>query len=186
VSADPRTDVVDAAREMLRLGLVTGTSGNVSARDGDLVLITPTASPYEQMTEDDLVALGPDGEPAEGDGEPSSEWRVHLAIYTSRPDVGAIVHTHSVHATAWSFGGDPLDTGTEELAEAAGGAVLTAPYAPTGTEAIAAAAAEALGDRRAVLLGRHGVVGVGATAPEALATCVVVERQAQLALLLRR
>jgi L-ribulose-5-phosphate 4-epimerase len=186
VSADPRTDVVEAAREMLRLGLVTGTSGNVSARDGDSVLITPAASPYEQMTEDDLVSLGPDGEPAEGDGEPSSEWRVHLAIYAARTDAGAIVHTHSIHATAWSFSGDPLDMGTEELEAAAGGAVLTAPYAPTGTEEIAAAAAEALGDRRAVLLGRHGVVGVGSTAAEALATCVVVERQAQLALLLRR
>jgi ribulose-5-phosphate 4-epimerase/fuculose-1-phosphate aldolase len=64
--------------------------------------------------------------------------------------------------------------------------VLTAPYAPTGSAEIAAAAAKALGDRRAVLLGRHGVVGVGTTASEALATCVVVERQAQLALLLRR
>jgi L-ribulose-5-phosphate 4-epimerase len=186
VTTDLRTDVVDAAREMLRLGLVTGTSGNVSARDGDNVLITPAASPYEQMTEDDVVSIGPDGEPADGDGVPSSEWRVHMAIYGVRPDVGAIVHTHSVHATAWSFSGEPLETGTEELEAATGGAVLTAPYAPTGSAEIAAAAAKALGDRRAVLLGRHGVVGVGATASEALATCVVVERQAQLALLLRR
>jgi L-fuculose-phosphate aldolase len=186
VTTDLRTDVVEAAREMLRLGLVTGTSGNVSARDGDTVLITPAASPYEQMTEDDVVPIGPDGEPAEGGGAPSTEWRVHVAIYRVRPDVSAIVHTHSVHATAWSFSGKPLDTGTEELEAATGGAVLTAPYAPTGSGEIAAAAAEALGDRRAVLLGRHGVVGVGATAAEALATCIVVERQAQLALLLRR
>jgi L-fuculose-phosphate aldolase len=186
VTTDPRTDVVDAAREMLRLGLVTGTSGNVSARDGDAVWITPAASPYEQMTEDDLVPVGGDGEPAEGDREPSSEWRVHVAIYAARTEVGAIVHTHSVHATAWSFSGEPLDTGTEELEASAGGAVLTAPFAPTGTDEIAAAAVEALGDRRAVLLGRHGVVGVGATAGEALATCLLVERQAQLALLLRR
>lgn len=186
MTADLRTAVVEAAREMLRLGLVTGTSGNVSARDGDRVLITPSATPYERMTEDDLVAIGPDGEPAEGGGEPSSEWRVHAAIYATRPDADAIVHTHSVHATAWSFGGEPLDTGTEELEAAARGAVLTAPFAPTGSDAIAAAAVDALGDRGAVLLGRHGVVGVAATAAEALATCVVVERQAQLALLLRR
>jgi L-fuculose-phosphate aldolase len=171
---------------MLRLGLVSGTSGNVSARDGESVLITPAASPYEQMIGDDLVALGPDGQPGEGDGEPSSEWRVHLAIYEARPDVGAVVHTHSVHATAWSFTGEPLDTGTEELLAATGGAVLTAPYAPTGSEEIAAAAAAVLGNRQAVLLGRHGVVGVGATPAEALATCVAVERQAQIAWLLRR
>jgi L-fuculose-phosphate aldolase len=186
VSADVRTAVVDAAREMLRLGLVTGTSGNASARDGETVVITPASMPYEQMTEDDLVALGADGEPAEGDGLPSSEWRVHLAIYRTRPDVGAVVHTHSVHATAWSFNDEPLDTGTEELEATTGGAVLTAPYAPTGSDEIANAAAGALGTRGAVLLARHGVVGVGATPAEALATCVVVERQAQLAWLLRR
>jgi L-fuculose-phosphate aldolase len=185
VSAELRTAVVEAAREMLRLGLVTGTSGNASAREGDSVLITPASMPYDEMTEDDLVALGPDGEPAEGDGVPSSEWRVHLAIYRARPELGAIVHTHSVHATAWSFNDQPLDTGTEELEATTGGAVLTAPYAPTGSEEIANAAAEALGSRGAVLLGRHGVIGVGRAPAEALATCVVVERQAQMAWLLR-
>jgi L-fuculose-phosphate aldolase len=177
---------VDAARAMLRLGLVSGTSGNVSARDGESILITPAAMPYEEMTEEDLVELAPDGEPAEGAGQPSTEWRVHVAVYAARADAGAIVHTHSVHATAWSFNGEPLDTGTEELQAATGGPVLTAPYAPTGSEDIAAAAAEALGDRAAALLGRHGVVGVGATPAEALGVCVVVERQAQLAWLLRR
>ena len=171
---------------MLRLGLVTGTSGNVSARDGDFVLITPASAPYEQMSEEDLVTLGDGGEPGEREGTPSTEWRVHLAIYAARPDVAAIVHTHSVQATAWSFLDEPLHTGTEELEAAIGGAVLTAPYAPTGSEEIANAAADALGDRSAVLLGRHGVVGVGATPAGALATCVVVERQAQIAWLLRR
>lgn len=186
MSAELRTAVIDAAREMLRLGLVTGTSGNVSVRDGDSVLITPASMPYARMTEEELVALRPNGDPAEGDAVPSSEWRVHLAIYRARPDVGAVVHTHSVHATAWSFNDEPLDTGTEELEAGTGGAVLTAPYAPTGSDEIANAAVEALGNRRAVLLGRHGVVGVGPTPAEALATCVVVERQAQMAWLLRR
>jgi L-fuculose-phosphate aldolase len=186
MTAQLRTAVVDAAREMLRLGLVTGTSGNLSARDGRSFLITPASMPYEQMDEADLVAIDSDGEPGEGGGEPSSEWRVHVAIYAARPDVNAIVHTHSVHATAWSFRGEPLDTGTEELEAAAGGPVLTAPFAPTGSDEIAAAAAEALGDRRAVLLGRHGAVGVGATPQGALATCVVLERQAEIAWLVRR
>jgi L-fuculose-phosphate aldolase len=186
VSVDLRTAVVEAAREMLRLGLVSGTSGNASARDGDSVLITPASMPYEQMTEDNLVAIDADGAPDDGGGVPSSEWRVHVAIYGARADVGAVVHTHSVHATAWSFNDEPLDTGTEELEAATRGPVLTAPYARTGGVEIATAAATALGDRRAVLLGRHGVVGVGATPAAALATCVVVERHAQLAWLLRR
>ena len=182
---DVRSAVVEAAREMLRLGLVSGSSGNASARDGDGVLITPAGLSYEQMTEDDLVAIGMDGEPAEGQREPSSERRVHVAIYAARPDVGAVVHTHSVHATAWSFTGEPLDTGTEELEAAAGGEVLTAAFAPTGTDEIAASVVEALGDRRAVLLARHGVVAVGETPAAALDTCVAVERQAQIAWLLR-
>jgi L-fuculose-phosphate aldolase len=180
-----RSAVVEAAREMLRLGLVSGTSGNVSARDGDGVVITPAGLPYERMTEDDLVAVDMDGEPAEGQGEPSSERRVHVEIYAARPDAGAVVHTHSVHATAWSFLDEPLDTGTEELAAAAGGEVLTARFAATGTDEIAAAAVEALGDRRAVLLARHGVVAVGETPATALETCVALERQAQIAWLLR-
>jgi L-fuculose-phosphate aldolase len=96
-----------------------------------------------------------------------------------------VVHTHSVHATAWSFLDEPLDTGTEELAAAAGGEVLTARFAATGTDEIAAAAVEALGDRRAVLLARHGVVAVGETPAAALKTCVALERQAQIAWLLR-
>jgi len=185
LSAELRAAVVDAAREMLRLGLVSGTSGNVSARDNESILITPAAMAYELMSEEDVVAIDAGGEPAEEGRLPSSEWRVHAAVYAVRADAGAIVHTHSTHATAWSFLGEPLETGTEELQAATGGPVLTAPYAPTGSGEIAAAAAEALGDRGAVLLGRHGVVGVGATPADALATCLVVERQAQLAWLLR-
>ena len=180
-----RSAVVEAAREMLRLGLVSGSSGNASARDGEQVLITPAALPYVQMTEDDLVAVGLDGEVAEGQREPSSELRVHLAIYAARPEARAVIHTHSVHATAWSFTGEPLDTGTEDLEAAAGGAVLTAEFAPTGSEEIATAVLQALGDRRAVLLARHGVVAVGDTPAAALDTCVALELQAQIAWLLR-
>jgi ribulose-5-phosphate 4-epimerase/fuculose-1-phosphate aldolase len=184
--ADLRGAVVEAAREMLRLGLVTGSSGNVSARDGDSVLITPAALAYEEMSEEDVVELGADGEAVVEDARPSSERRVHIAIYAARPDVAAIVHTHSVHATAWSFLDEPLDTGTEELAAAVGGPVRTARHAPTGSDEIAVAAAESLGDRGAVPLSRHGAVAVGATPAEALARCVVVERQAQMAWLLRK
>jgi L-fuculose-phosphate aldolase len=179
-----RAEVVAAGREMLRLGLVVGTSGNVSARDGDRVHITPSGLPYGAMQEGDVVTLSLDGAVLEG-REPSSERRVHLAVYAARPDAGALVHSHSVHATAWSFLGEPLDTGTEELEHAAGGVVLTAPFAPTGSEEIAAAAVEALGDRRAVLLGRHGVLALAESPARALDVCAAVERQAQIALLLR-
>lgn len=180
-----RAEVVATAREMLRLGLVTGTSGNVSARERELVHITPTQLPYEQMEEQDVVTLGLDGTVVSGGREPSSEWRVHLAVYRARADAGALVHSHSVHATAWSILGVPLDTGTEELEHATGGAVLTASFAPTGSDDIAAAAVEALGERHAVLLGRHGVLALGKSPARALDVCAAVERQAQIAWLLR-
>ncbi|MGH2763592.1 MAG: class II aldolase/adducin family protein [Thermoleophilaceae bacterium] len=181
----PRAEVVAAAREMLRLGLVAGSSGNVSAREGERVHITPAGLPYADMEEGDLVTLALDGEVVAGRREPSSERRVHLAVYAARPEAGAIMHSHSVHATAWSFLGEPLDTGTEELEHAVGGPVLTAPFAATGSDEIAAAAVEALAGRRAVLLGRHGALAVADSPARALDVCAVVERQAQLAWLLR-
>jgi L-fuculose-phosphate aldolase len=180
-----RAEIVAAGREMLRQGLVAGTSGNVSAREGDRIHITPSGLPYEQMGEDDLVTLALDGTVIAGAREPSSERRVHLAVYRARPDAGALMHSHSVHATAWSFLEEPLDTGTEELEQAAGGAVGTAEFAPTGSDAVAAAAVSALGDRGAVLLGRHGVLALADSPARALVVCAVVERQAQIAWLLR-
>ena len=93
-------EIVATGQAMLRLGLVAGTSGNVSAREGELVRITPSALPYPEMTVDDLVTLGLDGTIVAGHREPSSERRVHLAVYAARPDARALVHSHSVHATA--------------------------------------------------------------------------------------
>jgi L-fuculose-phosphate aldolase len=165
----PGAEIVATAREMLRLGLVTGTSGNVSARDGELLVITASALPYEQMTVADLVALDGDGTVVAGEREPSSEWRVHVAVYAARPDAAALVHTHSEHATAWSERNEPL------------GAIQTTPYAPAGSDEIALLAVEALGDRQAVLLGRHGVLALGPTPAAALETCVAVEAAARRA-----
>ena len=142
---------------MLRLGLVDGTSGNVSARVGELLRITPSALPYAEMEDADL----------EGEREPSSEWRVHAAVYAARLDAGALVHTHSEYATAWSERGEPL------------GEWLTAPFAPSGSDEIARTAVAALGDRSAVLLGSHGVLALGDTPAAALAVCVEVERAAR-------
>jgi L-fuculose-phosphate aldolase len=166
---------------MLARGLVAATQGNVSARAGDALWITPSAQPYEPMTAGDVVRVELDTPPPAGGGVPSSEWRVHVAIYRARPDVTAIVHTHSVHATAWAHLGEDLALGTEDFPDP----VRTAARAATGTEALASAATEALGPRRAVLLARHGVVGVGGSLDAALDVCTVVERLAQMAWLLR-
>jgi ribulose-5-phosphate 4-epimerase/fuculose-1-phosphate aldolase len=178
-----RAEVVAAAREMHRLGLVAGTAGNVSAREGDLVHITPSALPYPEMTEDDLVTLDADGAVVAGQREPSSERRVHSAVYAARPEAGAIVHTHSGYATAWTFVGEPLVS--PDLERIAGGSVSTAPYAASGSDAIAVAAVEAIEGRQAALLARHGVLGLAQTPAAALATCAAVEHGARRAWLER-
>jgi ribulose-5-phosphate 4-epimerase/fuculose-1-phosphate aldolase len=181
-----RAEVLATAREMHRLGLVVGTAGNVSAREGDVVYITPRALPYGELSEGDVVKLSSDGVLLAGGREPSSERRLHLAIYAERPEITAIVHTHSVHATAWSFLDETLDTGTEELMQVAGGPVRTAAVAEPGTDAIARAAVDALKGRSAALLARHGVLGVGDSPARALDVCAMIEHQAELAWLLRR
>jgi L-fuculose-phosphate aldolase len=162
VSASLRSEVVETARAMRAMGLVVATQGNVSARDGDRVLITPAGLDYDAMTPGDVVALGQSCGLA-----PSSEWRVHAAIYAARPDVAAIVHTHSPHATRWATDGE--------------GDVPIAPFAETATDELAEHAVRALGDGDAVLLARHGVVGVGASLGEALRVCEDVERRARTA-----
>ena len=183
--ADARAAVVSAARAMAAEGLVVASLGNVSLRDGERVLITPSGVPYERMLPEDVVALDLGGRVLAGAHAPSSERRVHLEIYARRPDVRAVVHTHSTHATAWSFLGEDLPADTEELQLFAGGSVPTASYAPSGSPELARAAAEGLGERRAVLLARHGTVAVGATLDDALTTSLILERQAQRALLVR-
>jgi L-fuculose-phosphate aldolase len=180
-----QADVVATAHEMLRLGLVVGSAGNVSAREGGIVHITPRAIRYDDMSENDVVALSQLGEVLEGEHEPSSEYRVHLAVYAARPDVAAIVHTHSVHATAWSCLGEPLDTQVKEFTQALGGAVQTAADAPPGTDEIARSAVAALGDRNGALLTRHGVLAVGDSPARALVVAQVIERHARIAWLLR-
>ena len=176
-----RAEVVAAAREMHRLGLVVGTAGNVSAREGEGLVITPAALAYADMTEVDLVAL-----PAGGSRDPSSEWRVHDAIYAARRDVGAIVHTHSVHATAWSCLAEPLDTQIKEFTQAVGGPVLTAADAPPGSDELAANAVAAVGELNGALLYRHGVLALGESPARALVVAQVIERHAQMAFLLRQ
>lgn len=178
-----RADVADTAREMHRLGLVAGTAGNVSMRDDDGIHITPSALRYEHMTEADVVTLDPAGTRIAGEREPSSERRVHLAVYAARPDVRAIVHTHSGHATAWSTTGRPLMTPAIE--RAAGDAVEVARRAQAGTQAIAAAAVDALGDRAAALLEGHGVLAVNRAPGRALELSILLEREARSAWLAR-
>ncbi|MFQ6117384.1 MAG: class II aldolase/adducin family protein [Candidatus Bipolaricaulia bacterium] len=177
--------VVETARRMAALGLVVGSFGNVSCRLADKILITPTGLDYSAMEPMDIVTLDLEGERLVGQREPSSEFRLHLALYRARADARAVVHTHSVHAIALSLVADELPPLSEELEHGVGGTVPVAPYAPAGTEELGRGAATTLllGESRGLILARHGVVGLGRDLDEALLICQLVERNARVYLL---
>ncbi|HEX7170644.1 MAG TPA: class II aldolase/adducin family protein [Rubrobacter sp.] len=178
-----REEVARVAKLLIESGLVTGTSGNVSARtpDGD-VLMTPSGIDYEEMEPGDVVLVDVDGEVLEGSLGPSTETPMHTGIYRARADVGAVVHTHSVFATTlaclgWTI--PPVHYMLTTLSE--DGEIPLAPYTTYGTEKLAGYAAEALGeDRNACLLQNHGTIAVGDSPGEAFSRTVVLEEMAEI------
>lgn len=181
----PDAALVQAMRLLADRGLVYGSVGNGSVREEQRIWITPTRVPYETMQSADIVGVDLDGQPlAPHRTEPSRELPFHLAIYQARPDVQAILHTHSPHASAWSFLGRELTPETEDVGYYDVGPIRTTAYEPSGSSQLAMAAVAALGASRAVLLARHGVVAAARSLPEAIGIAQAVEHQAHVALLL--
>ena len=171
--------VIDTALTMSTSGLSAGRSGNVSVRDGDRVLITPTGMAYEELVVSDIVSMGLDGSVPPGSRKPSSEWHFHAAIYAAREDVSAIVHTHSNAATALACLEEGIPAFHYMVAAAGGTDIRCAPYATFGTEELATLAVEALEDRNACLLAHHGVIACGADLVKAYDLAVEVETLAE-------
>jgi L-fuculose-phosphate aldolase len=153
------SDVVETACRSVTDGLVVGTSGNVSARVGDLVLITPSGVPYHRLGPGDAVAVDLEGRPVRGQLAPSSELPMHLAVYRETP-ARAIVHTHAPHATAASTVVDRLPD-VHYIAAAMGGGIEVAEYALYGTEELARSVLKALTDRTGCLMRNHGTLVYG-------------------------
>ena len=164
-------ELVEACHALAAAGLVVGTSGNVSVRDGDRVLLSPTGVALAELTADNVAVVTLDGEVLSG--APTSELELHLAIY-GRYDAGAIVHTHAPRATAVACVADELPVIHYQLL-GMGGAIRVAPFAPFGTAELASAVCAALDGRRAALLANHGAVSYGATLAQALERAVVLE-----------
>lgn len=178
--------IIAAGRALVAEGLVVGTVGNVSARFHGELRITPTRARYDTMRRRDLVRVDTaSGRPLSATATPSRELPLHLAVYRARPDIGAVVHTHSPHATAWSFLDRPLEPELEDLDYYGIGAVRTAAPAPPGSAELARNVSQALGSSNAVLLGEHGVLTTGRSVDDALLTARVVEHHARIAWLLR-
>ena len=164
-----RQEIVHTALAMSAEGLSPGTSGNVSARWRSGMLITPSGLPYGDLRADDIVFLpfAGDGKP-EGNRTPSSEWRFHLDIMNSRPDVMAVVHTHSTYATVLAVLGLEIPAHHYMIAVSGGNSIRCAPYATYGTTELSQNALEALDGRTCCLLSNHGVIATGPSLTKAL------------------
>jgi L-fuculose-phosphate aldolase len=158
--ADARGAIVATCRELSRSGLVVGTAGNVSVRSGDLVAVSPSGLRYADLSPELVGVHSANGAPVEAPLAPSSELPLHLAVYAARPEVAAIVHTHSPAATALSTLTDEIPA-VHYYVAMFGGPIRVAPYATYGTGELAANAVDALRDRTGCLLGNHGAVTVG-------------------------
>ena len=180
-----RSELVELAQRMLATGLTTGTSGNLSARFGERVLVTPSGVPYDELTEASLVAIDLAGRPLGPGLKPSVDTPVHLATYRRRPELGGFVHTHSPHAVAFAIVGEPIPPLQIEAAGYLGGAVRVMDYLPPADPSQAERVPEALGRDRAILAPNHGVYAVGETLAGAFATAQMVEDSARVAWLAR-
>ena len=172
-----RRAIIEAARRMNALGINQGTSGNLSVRAGAGILVTPSGVPYEAMRPADIVDMAFDEtwSCAVAGRRPSSEWRFHLDILRARPEFGAVVHTHAVHATALACQRRGIPAFHYMVAVADGDSIRCAPYATFGTAALSRHALKALDGRRACLLANHGLIACGKDLDAALALAVEVE-----------
>lgn len=173
-----RQDIINTCLRMNQIGINQGTSGNVSSRWQDRVLITPSGVPYEQLEPDDIVLMDLDGNHAP-EQKPSSEWRFHLAILRDRAEVNAVVHTHSMYATSLAIRGMDIPAVHYMIAAAGGPTIRCAPYATFGTPELSRNALAALEGRKACLLGNHGVIATGDNLYKALWLAKEVEVLAQ-------
>lgn len=178
-----RRSVVAYGRRLHAEGLVHATAGNLSARvtgEPGIIALTPTALPVDQLAPDDICLMTLAGEPLAGAHAPTSELPLHTLMYARRPEVGAIIHTHSPAAMTLAVLGWRLPAILTGLVEATGGDVRVATYTRPGTEAMADSAQAALRDRGACLLGHHGLIAIGADLPRALRAASVTETTARV------
>lgn len=169
-----RTDLLNTSRQLVVLGLNRGTAGNASVRCGDNILITPSALPVAEMSEQDIVLLDTGGKVLKG-GKPSSEWRFHRDILQARLEIGAVLHMHSPYATTIACLRRNVPAVHYHIAIAGGDTIRCTPYSVFGEQALSDLALEALQARKACLLGNHGMIALGKNLSDALSVALEVE-----------
>lgn len=171
-----KQELLDVTLKMISNDLVIGSSGNASLRIGEHVIITPSSVHYDTMTVDDIVVVDLEERVIEGHRTPSVESPTHLLIYKNRPDAKAIVHSHSVYATAIALLDRPLPSIIDEVVPKFGGDIKLAKYGMPGTDDLAEHVVEALEDRSAVFMKNHGALCIGKDLEEALHFAILLER----------
>lgn len=170
-------EIISVSKEIYNKGLVSGKAGNISARFGEFIAITPTLKSLSELNEEDIVLVNMEGEVLTK-GKPSSEVNMHLEIYKKRSDVNAIVHTHSPYATGFAFS-------DKKLKRLEGFGEIKTPYLPSieyekpGTDELAMSASEGLGNEDVLILKNHGVICVSDCLKEAMLLAVFVEETAK-------
>ncbi|MDA1278686.1 MAG: class II aldolase/adducin family protein [Chloroflexi bacterium] len=184
--ANERQQLLDAMLRLDRLGMVSGSSGNASvrlptedARDR-LYLITPAGITYEKIGVDDMVVVNHELEPVDSDGIPSSESLLHIAAYDARPDISAVIHTHSIYASTQAAKAESIPPVIDEMVVYIGGQIDVSEYGFPGSPELAENTVRALGDKRAALIRNHGMVAVGPDLNETMRVAELVERVAMI------
>jgi len=180
--------VLETAQKMLEKGLVVGTAGNVSLRlpcEGErpLLAITPSARHYNLLSVEEIQVIDFEAKPIEGDLTPSMESMLHIGIYEARKNINAVIHTHSVYASAVSVAGHDIPAILDDQVAFLGGQIKLAGHTLTGSPEQVSSVIAALEDRNAVLLPNHGAVGIGRTMSDAFTACELIEKTARIYLL---
>jgi L-fuculose-phosphate aldolase len=171
---ESRQQLLATSRRLVELGLNRGTAGNASVRHGEGMLITPSALPVVEMAADSMVRMDLEGKVLQG-GKPSSEWRFHRDIFVARPEIGAVLHMHSTFATTIACLGKDVPAVHYHIAIAGGDSIRCSPYTIFGEQNLSDLALEALHDRKACLLGNHGMIALGKDLADALSVAQEVE-----------
>jgi len=176
-----KEELVELHLELPKNNLVVWTGGNISARDPEsgLVVIKPSGIRYEEMRPGHMVVMDLEGRIIEGDLKPSSDTASHLYIYEHRADVGGVVHTHSVYATAFAAVNKPIPVVLTAIADEFGGPIPCGGFALIGDEGIGKVVVESIGKSPAVLLKNHGVFSIGMNAKSALQAAIMTEDNAK-------
>lgn len=175
-----KKELLDICLEMIKHNLVIGSSGNASVKIGDHVVISPSSVHYTDMTVDDIVVIDIEGNEVEGTRNPSVEKPMHLEIYKTRSDALAVVHTHSLYASALAILHEPLPPILDEIVPKLGAGIRVSDYAMPGTTQLGKNVVEALHDRSAALIANHGAVCCAKTLKDALFLSILFERACKI------